>query len=168
MAVTNLIINSLLTLHPVQNGFLLEDIGILSDNQTAIMETLAEPPVQKSETRSDYQLLKMFNYSQAVYLIYQDIYVYTKPGLYKTHIVDGLDIRNNEMNPVANLFFKNNLWDLAFISANVFNYLIYSDDDLYYIYSVLLSMAEVWAISTWDGTSTQNMNVSATVFALTF
>jgi hypothetical protein len=117
---------------------------------------------------SDYDKIKMFYYIQSVNLVYQDIYEYTKPNLYKSYSENGKEYVAGELNPVADVFFKNNLWDVAFICANAFNYFMFNVDGFSYLYSTVLAAAEIWAISTWDNPSEKKINVKATLFVYTF
>ena len=120
---------------------------------------------RKEEVLSEKENIRLVTYLQSVDLVYQDIYEYTKPYLYKPI---NKDYTAGELNPVANFFFKNNLWDLAFVSANAFNYLIFNTDFLYPVYSIVLNAAEIWAISTWSAAATNGINVEATLFIHTF
>lgn len=161
MIFTNLILSSILSLQPVEGFETSMNYGF-NINYTTNEITLFS---KKKDLLDDEENIRLISYLQSVDLIFQDIYEYTKPNLYK-------QINNNltagELNPVANFFFKNNLWDLAFASANVFNYLIFNIDSLYPIYSVVLNAAEIWAISTWSIATTNEINVEASLFIYTF
>jgi hypothetical protein len=124
--------------------------------------------IQKTVWYSDYQLIKAGSFLQSVGLIYLDIYTYTRPNLYQPHVVNGKILKPGEANPIADLFFKNNLWDFAFVCANAVNLVFYSNDNLYYLYSSALTIAEVFAISTWDRFSDKKIDLHANVFTLTF
>lgn len=107
-------------------------------------------------------------YFQSAALIYKDIYECTKPSLYKVLSINGIEYQVGEKNPVADLFFKNNLWDLAFVCANAFNYFMFNVDDFYYLYSTALSVAEILAIASWGDTMSEGLNAKANLFVITF
>ena len=85
---------------------------------------------------------------QNSYLVYNDIYTYTKPGI---NLYGG-----KEGNPVAAGLFKSGGWDLGFAAAlaaqaagNGFAYLIEPTGKLNWIINASIAGLELFAISTW-------------------
>jgi hypothetical protein len=104
-------------------------------------------------------------------LFYTDIFLATKPAI--GMVVDGHQII--EENPIANLFWENNLWTEGYISAAVVNYagsviFLYIDKSGFasILFQDIVSCAEIWAISAADGISLHNINISATLFIYRF
>ncbi len=160
MAFTNFIISSLMALE-----------GPNVEKPDFNMQFSPAPviePGRKAAVMEDDDIARVLAFAQSFNLVYQDIYIYTKPALYRGYSNGGYNYISGELNPVANLFFSNNLWDLAFISANAFNYMMFSNKYLSYVYSVGLELIEVWAISTWQPTTARQINVNAVLYVHMF
>ena len=81
-------------------------------------------------------------------LVEEDIYTYTKTGL---------ALGAEEGNPIANEFWKNNLWDQGFLAAetaqalgNYFAYKIDESGNFAKIINSLVGIGEVLAAYTWE------------------
>lgn len=147
MGITNLIISSMLMMNsPVVGGN---------------FNTVSVKPADA---------IKIAYTAQVVNLIYEDIYLCTKPNVYKWHdLPNGDNIYAGENNPVANLFFKRNLWDIAFLSASAVSILALNlDDNFSHIANIGLSLAEMACISHWDMLKNRNINVKAVLFVYQF
>jgi hypothetical protein len=161
MAITNFIVSSIFALE-IQGGNIFDPENL--PENISINHNISE----ESRSLSDEDISKTFDYVQSFNLIYQDIFNYTMPGLGTQYSAGGHNYTANEANPVANVFFKNNLWGLAFISANTFNYYMFNNPYLSAAYAVILEVAEVWSISTWQHTTARQMNVSAIIYEQMF
>ena|SRR5271157_10719 len=159
MILTNLIISSLFAFELEASDPRLLQNDVFLEQRTA---------PEKMLFLSDEDISKTIDYVQAFNLVYQDIYVYTKPALNKEYSINGQNYTAGELNPVANMFFKNNLWDLAFISAGIFNYFMFNNEYLSTAYSIALDILEIWAISTRQSTTTRQISVNAIIYEKMF
>lgn len=169
MMLTNMIMSSILSLLNINsNDFSFNSNSFEDILPNQIIVTDQNDLNNTGLFNNDRQFEKVIYYFQSVDLIYEDIYNYTKPNLYKKYSFNSNDYIARERNPIADIFFKNNLWDLAFLSANLFNYMIYNLDDFYYFYAVGLNVAEIFAISSWSVLATTEVNVYTPVFIYIF
>ncbi len=168
MILTNMIISTILSLQDFNSNGFFKNNSFDSMFSNKIIVSDQNDLHNNSMFNNDVQLEKIIYYLKSVNLIYEDIYDYTKPNLYKRYSYNGSNYISHELNPIANLFFKNNLWDLAFVSANLFNYMIYNVDAISYFYAVGLNIAEIFAISSWSPLATAEINVYTPVFIYMF
>lgn len=110
---------------------------------------------------------------QSSYLIHYDIYALTKPNYIRNYQYKGIQYDSTEFNPIANLFFRNDLWDLGYtlaLGANIAaTYYLNKIDSKYAKYYLsALSIVEVLAISTWENFSKNKIKVNALVVYETF
>lgn len=102
------------------------------------------------------------------WLIYNDIFIYTKPDYCRTNIVlegkyinqlkTNFCIVTYEANVIADWFWQKNLWELGFLSAIVFNTFIShtlmntdSTGICSGLYFAVINVAELLAIKSWSG-----------------
>ncbi len=161
MELTNLILSSIFTLE-IQSG---GESNAFKPPENIVTNNVF---IDRNSDFSDEEITKTLEYVQSFNLIFQDILIYTKEGLYKEYTSGGQSYTAYEMNPVANLFFKNNLWNAAFVSANAFNYFMFNNKYISTVYSIALYLAEIWAISTWQPTTTRVINVNAIIYEYMF
>lgn len=159
MALTNLIVSSLFALEIQSGGSFDQETGSISIDHYISGE---------SRTLGDEDIAKALDYAQSFDLVYQDMFIYTMQGLGAQYSAGGRYYTADEGNPVANMFFKNNLWGLAFISASAFNYYMFNNRYLSTVYAIVLDVAEVWAISTWQPVTKRRINVSAIIYEQMF
>ncbi|MGA2143097.1 MAG: hypothetical protein ABSG94_11850 [Brevinematales bacterium] len=159
MSLTNLILSYVFALE-IQSGS--------SFNQEPEIISINHNISEENRTFGDEDIARALDYVQSFDLVYQDMFIYTMPGLGTQYSAGGRFYTAGEGNPVANMFFKNNLWDMAFISANAFNFYMFNNRYLSAIYAIALDVAEVWAISTWQPTTARQINVSAIIYEQMF
>jgi hypothetical protein len=147
MFLTNVILSTILAIHPISHMGNTNNVRVMNDNQA----------------------IKAMFYLQSFDLIYKDIYDYTMPNLNKERYILHKYQSPGERNPVAGLFFQYNLWDAAFIGANALNlYIMNLDDSFFKFYAPVLSAVEVLAISTWGKWTSDKINIKAELFVYTF
>ena len=106
---------------------------------------------------------------QNAVLIHTDIFQATYPGL---------KMQNSpytELNPVANIFWQNNMWIPGYLLALSINYL-FADRFLLVDRTGITStailgaiaVAELFSIQTWEDKSLKNLNIKVTAFAIQF
>lgn len=104
---------------------------------------------------------------QNSYLVYHDIYKYTKPGM--------TEYGAEELNPIAASLFDNGQWDLGYTlavaSQMVGNGLAYHIDptgNLNWVVNASIACAEILAISTWDDDGLPKMDFRVTALVVKF
>jgi hypothetical protein len=122
----------------------------------------------------------LFALLQNANLVYTDIFEATKPGMSYTNYTyypNGTYTYRyyNEANVIAAPIWKAGLWDEGYAVALVGNfagaYLLDKFDNTgisSQIFLAIISLAEIWAISTWDQAKIPGINLTVSANILTF
>lgn len=123
-------------------------------------------PVNSFSSASKLNENLILNNIVAIHFIYQDIFFYTKPHMSKIIRVTTNNIDQNtlmirtyrakEINPVAELFTKNNMYHLLFVGAigSIYlgqNFLMELDPSgrMANLFIIAVNIAEYFAIKSW-------------------
>lgn len=115
-----------------------------------------------------------------LFLIYMDIYLITKPRYVVNSFYDETGkLVSNEKNLLADMFFRNNLWEVGFCLAALANFggiyvcnQLDSSGLLATAYTITLTLAEFYAINSWENymknVIPKNVNISCPILTLKF
>jgi hypothetical protein len=100
-------------------------------------------------------------------LVYDDIFLYTKPGITRYGALEG--------NPVAASFWKTGDWNLGYFAAvasqvlgNGLAYRIDPSGKLNWVINAAITCGELWAISTWSSENLPEIDYRVTALVVRF
>lgn len=103
---------------------------------------------------------------QTFALNYEDEFVYTKPNVFKYY----QNFYAGEANPIANVFFKDNLWGLYYIGGDCLEYAAIkkTSKTVGQIINIVCTLAEIECIHSWHSNGFGPPEVSWNIFTSYF
>jgi hypothetical protein len=156
-------------------------IAMVLSTNSLVAHDNSYPKQETNAFKLSSQVALINNY----YLIYTDIFTCTKTYYNKSfdsatnYNSDGtysyIHYSNSEANPVADIFWRDNAWEIGYASAVILNtvvvnYLNNIDNTgiLGFTYTTILSIAELQAIFAWSYNSDFKINIKSQILTITF